>query len=111
VRATLTCLVIAGLCFAAQTWVGRLLSPLSRGQLRADPSREGAAYYDAVDSTLGAWMHWPLALAKAVGAAFSAMIGQAAGSRILMDMGRQRQVPSFLAEVAPRTREIGRAHV
>ena len=48
-------------------------------------------------------MHWLLALAKAVGAAFSAMIGQAAGSRILMDMGRQRQVPSFLAEVAPRT--------
>lgn len=102
-RATLICLVIAGLFFVAQTWVGSLLSPLSPEQLRADPSLEGAAYYDAVDSTLGAWMHWLLALAKAVGAAFSAMIGQAAGSRILMDMGRQRQVPSFLAEVAPRT--------
>ena len=31
------------------------------------------------------------------------MIGQAAGSRILMDMGRSRQVPKFLAEVAPKT--------
>src|SRR5699024_7440055 len=79
------------------------LPPLAREQLRADPSLEGAAYYDAVDSTLGAWMHWLLALAKAVGAAFSAMIGQAAGSRILMDMGRSRQVPKFLAEVAPKT--------
>ncbi|MDN6605237.1 APC family permease [Brevibacterium sp.] len=48
-------------------------------------------------------MHWLLALAKAVGAAFSAMIGQAAGSRILMDMGRNGQVPKFLGQVSPRT--------
>jgi amino acid transporter len=102
-RATLVCLILAGLFFVAQTWVGSLLSPLTPADLQADPSLEGAAYYTAVDSTLGSWLHWLLALAKAVGAAFSAMIGQAAGSRILMDMGRFRQVPSFLAEVAPKT--------
>jgi amino acid transporter len=102
-RATLVCLILAGLFFVAQTWVGSLLSPLTPADLQADPSLEGAAYYTAVDSTLGSWLHWLLALAKAVGAAFSAMIGQAAGSRILMDMGRSRQVPSFLAEVAPKT--------
>lgn len=102
-RATLICLVLTGVFFVAQTWVGSLLSPLTPADLQADPSLEGAAYYSAVDSTLGGWVHWLLALAKAVGAAFSAMIGQAAGSRILMDMGRQRQVPKFLAEVAPRT--------
>ncbi len=102
-RATLICLVLAGVFFVAQTWVGSLLSPLTPAQLQADPALEGAAYYSAVDSTLGPWLHWLLALAKAVGAAFSAMIGQAAGSRILMDMGRSRQVPKFLAEVAPKT--------
>lgn len=102
-RATLICLILAGVLFVAQTWVGSLLSPLSPADLQADPSLEGAAYYNAVDATVGPWLHWLLALAKAVGAAFSAMIGQAAGSRILMDMGRARQVPKFLAEVAPRT--------
>lgn len=102
-RATLICLILAGVLFVAQTWVGSLLSPLSPADLQADPSLEDAAYYNAVDATVGPWLHWLLALAKAVGAAFSAMIGQAAGSRILMDMGRARQVPKFLAEVAPRT--------
>ncbi|MCU4297549.1 APC family permease [Brevibacterium permense] len=102
-RATLICLVLAGVFFVAQTWVGSLLSPLTPADLQADPALEGAAYYSAVDSTLGPWLHWLLAFAKAVGAAFSAMIGQAAGSRILMDMGRSRQVPRFLSEVAPKT--------
>lgn len=102
-RATLICLVLAGVFFVAQTWVGSLLSPVSPAELQAHPELEGAAYYSAVDSTLGAWVHWALALAKAVGAAFSAMIGQAAGSRILMDMGRKGQVPKFLSEVSPRT--------
>ncbi|WP_235345206.1 APC family permease [Brevibacterium sp. UCMA 11754] len=102
-RATLVCLVLAGVFFVAQTWVGSLLSPVSPAELQANPELEGAAYYDAVDATLGTWVHWLLALAKAVGAAFSAMIGQAAGSRILMDMGRNGQVPKFLGQVSPRT--------
>lgn len=102
-RATLICLVLAGVFFVAQTWVGSLLSPVSPAELQAHPELEGAAYYDAVDATLGSWVHWLLALAKAVGAAFSAMIGQAAGSRILMDMGRNGQVPKFLGQVSPRT--------
>lgn len=102
-RATLICLVLAGVFFVAQTWVGSLLSPVSPAELQANPELEGAAYYDAVDATLGTWVHWLLALAKAVGAAFSAMIGQAAGSRILMDMGRNGQVPKFLGQVSPRT--------
>lgn len=102
-RATLVCLVLAGVFFVAQTWVGSLLSPVSPAELQAHPELEGAAYYDAVDATLGTWVQWLLALAKAVGAAFSAMIGQAAGSRILMDMARNGQVPKFLGQVSPRT--------
>lgn len=102
-RATLVCLVLAGVFFVAQTWVGSLLSPVSPAELQAHPELEGAAYYDAVDATLGTWVQWLLALAKAVGAAFSAMIGQAAGSRILMDMSRNGQVPKFLGQVSPRT--------
>ncbi|MGP9587426.1 APC family permease, partial [Micrococcaceae sp. AOP34-BR2-30] len=66
-RATLICLVLAGVFFVAQTWVGSLLSPVSPAELQANPELEGAAYYDAVDATLGTWVHWLLALAKAVG--------------------------------------------
>lgn len=102
-RATLLCLIVAGVFFVAQTWIGSLLSPTTPAELQADPALEGAAYYSAVDATLGTWVHWLLALAKAVGAAFSAMIGQAAGSRILMDMGRNGQVPKFLGEVSEKT--------
>lgn len=86
-RATLICLILAGALFVAQTWVGSLLSPLTPAELQADPSLEGAAYYEAVDPSLGSWLQWLLALAKAVGAAFSAMTGQAAGSRILVAAG------------------------
>lgn len=102
-RATILCLIVAGLLFVAQTWVGSLLSPTSPAEILAHPELEGPAYYNAVDSALGPWLHWLLAFAKAAGAAFSAMVGQAAGSRILMDMSRQGTVPKFLAEVSPRS--------
>lgn len=102
-RATLVCLVIAGALFMAQTYIGALLSPLSTAELTADPSLQGAAYYTMVDDSLSPALHWLLALAKAVGAAFSALVGQAAGARILMDMGRSGALPGGLARVSERT--------
>jgi len=102
-RATVTCLVIAGLLFAAQTYLGALLSPVSPDTLAAHPERQGAAYYDLVRVQIAPWLSDFLSVAKGAGAAFSAMVGQAAASRILLDMGRQARVPRIMASVTPRT--------
>jgi amino acid transporter len=56
-----------------------------------------------VDTSIGPWLHWLLALSKAAGAAFAAMVGQGAGSRIIMDMARERRLPRALATVSART--------
>lgn len=102
-RATLLCLVIVGLLFIAQTYVGALLSTASPADLQANPELQGAAYYTAVEDSLGVWLQWLLALSKAAGAAFAAMVGQGAGSRIIMDMARERQLPHALARISERT--------
>jgi amino acid transporter len=102
-RATLTCLVIAGLLFAAQTYVGSVISPVTPQELAADPASQGEAYYHLVDVQLAGWLSTLLALSKAAGAAFSAMVGQAAASRILMDMGRERRLPRAMSKVDERT--------
>ena len=102
-RATILCLVIAGILFVAQSYVGALLSPTTPAELAANPSLQGAAYYNAVGVSIGPWLHWLLALSKAAGAAFAAMVGQGAGSRIIMDMARERRLPAGLAKVSART--------
>lgn len=102
-RATLLCLVAAGVLFVAQTWVGALLSTTTPTELAANPELQGAAYYSAVEERLGTWLHWLLALSKAAGAAFAAMVGQGAGSRVIMDMARERRLPRALARVSDRT--------
>lgn len=102
-RATLVCLVVVGVLFMAQTYVGALLSPLSTAELQADPSLQGSAYYTMVQSEISPVLYWLLALAKAVGAVFSALVGQAAASRILLDMGRSGSLPAFFSRVSART--------
>lgn len=102
-RATLACLVIAGLLFMAQTYIGALLSPLSTAELQADPSLQGAAYYTMVDESISPALHWLLALAKAAGAAFAALVGQSAASRVLMDMGRSGSLPRALSRISARS--------
>lgn len=102
-RATLLCLVIAGFLFVAQTWLGALLSTATPADLQANPELQGSAYYTAVEDRIGKWLHWLLALAKGAGAAFSAMVGQGAGSRVIMDMAREGRLPSALARISGRS--------
>ncbi|MHA7172455.1 APC family permease [Arthrobacter monumenti] len=102
-RATLICLVVAGLLFIAQTYVGSLLSTQTPDELQANPELQGAAYYTAVEDSIGTWLQWLLALSKAAGAAFAAMVGQGAGSRIIMDMARERRLPHAFARISART--------
>ncbi|PWH06820.1 amino acid permease [Brachybacterium endophyticum] len=102
-RATLVCLAVAGLLFVVQTYLGALLSPLTPQELQADPSLQGDAYYAMVDSAMGPLLHALLSLAKGAGAMFSALVGQAAASRIIMDMARSGSLPRALSRVSPRT--------
>lgn len=98
-KAIIGCLILAGTLFVVQTYIGALLSPYSPEYLRANPGLQGKAYYDIVNQELAVWLGWALALMKAVGAAFAAMVGQAAASRLLFSMGRDKRLPSILAKV------------
>ncbi|MGP3634976.1 APC family permease [Streptomyces sp. 24-1644] len=115
-RAVLFCLVLAGALFIAQSYLAALLEPLSSAELAADPAAQGSAFYDAVDASVGTWLHDLVAVSKAIGAAFAALAGQAAAGRLVFAMARERRLPGFLAKVdvhsgVPRTAILGAAIV
>jgi amino acid transporter len=94
-------LLLAGVLFIVQTWVAALLVPdpetlISKG----DPG--GTAFYDAAAVAGGAWLSKLTALATAIAWGFAnALVAQAATSRLLYAMARDRQLPSFLARIHP----------
>ncbi|MER6047343.1 APC family permease [Streptomyces sp. NPDC001793] len=100
-RAVVTCLVVAGVLFAVQTYLAALLAPMSAAELAAKPGEQGAAFYTTVDVAVGGWLHDLVAVSKAVGAAFAALAGQAAAGRLLFAMARDRRLPGALAKVDP----------
>lgn len=97
-RAVLFCLVLAGTLFVVQTYLVALLEPMSSAELAADPERQGSAFYDAVDGSVGSWLHDLVAVSKAIGAAFAALAGQAAAGRLLFAMARDRRLPHVLSK-------------
>ncbi|MFG2649018.1 APC family permease [Streptomyces sp. NPDC048436] len=97
-RAVLFCLALAGLLFIAQTYLVAVLEPVSSAQLAAEPAKQGSAFYDAVDSAVGDWLHDLVAVSKAIGAAFAALAGQAAAGRLLFAMARDRRLPGALSK-------------
>ncbi|MDX3384786.1 APC family permease [Streptomyces niveiscabiei] len=96
-RALLFCLALAGVLFIAQTYLVALLEPLSSAQLSSAPSRQGSAFYDAVEASVGTWLHDLVAVSKAIGAAFAALAGQAAAGRLLFAMSRDGRLPRVLS--------------
>ncbi|MFI6641538.1 APC family permease [Streptomyces sp. NPDC050504] len=96
-RAVLTCLVVAGTLFVAQTYLVALLEPLSSAELAAKPAEQGPAFYNAVEASVGVWLHNLVAVSKAIGAAFAALAGQAAAGRLLFAMARDRRLPRALS--------------
>ncbi|MEU7424079.1 APC family permease [Streptomyces sp. NPDC040750] len=104
-RALLFCLALAGVLFVAQTYLVALLEPTTSAELARDPDRQGSAFYDAVDVSVGTWLHDLVVASKAIGAAFAALAGQAAAGRLLFAMARARRLPRALARTdagAPR---------
>ncbi|MYX97037.1 amino acid permease [Streptomyces sp. SID486] len=96
-RALLFCLALAGVLFVAQTYLVALLEPVTSARLAAEPGQQGPAFYDAVDSAVGTWLHDLVAASKAIGAAFAALAGQAAAGRLLFAMSRDRRLPRALS--------------
>ncbi|WP_371527479.1 APC family permease [Streptomyces sp. NBC_01283] len=105
-RAVLFCLALAGVLFIAQTYLVALLEPMSSAQLAAEPAKQGSAFYDAVDSAVGDWLHDLVAVSKAIGAAFAALAGQAAAGRLLFAMARDRRLPGALSKTDSGTPRV-----
>lgn len=98
-KAILGCLILAGCLFIIQVYIGALLNPYSPEYLRDHNELQGKAFYNIVNQEMNPWLGWALGLMKAIGASFSAMVGQAAASRLLFSMGRDKRLPSILAKV------------
>ena len=101
-RAMVAALLVAGVLFIVQTWVASLLVP-QPDQLISQGDPEGTAFYDAAAVAGGQWLSKLTALATAIAWGFAnSLVAQAATSRLLYAMARDRQLPLFLAKVHER---------
>ncbi len=100
-RATIAALVVAGALFIVQTSVAALLVP-DPDRLIAEGDAGGTAFYDAAGVAGGAWLAGLTAVATAIAWGFAnSLVAQAATSRLLFAMARDRQLPGFLSRVHP----------
>jgi amino acid transporter len=102
-RAVLFCLALAGVLFVAQTYLADLISNVSPQHLAAHPSEQGSAFYSIIRSAIGGWFGTTVSAVKAVGPVFSALVAQAAASRLLYGMARQGHLPAWLGRLNHRT--------
>ncbi len=101
-RSMVAALVVAAALFTVQTWVAALLTP-NRDALIADGDPTGNAFYDTASYAGGPWLGVLAAVATAVAWGFAnSLVAQAATSRLLFAMARDRQLPAFLARVDPK---------
>src|SRR3712207_4647335 len=101
-KSMIAALALAGTLFIVQTWVASLLVP-DPDRLIAEGDAGGTAFYDAADVAGGQWLSKLTALATAIAWGFAnSLVAQAATSRLLYAMARDRQLPSVLAKVHPR---------
>ncbi|MFJ8043624.1 APC family permease [Kitasatospora sp. NPDC096147] len=103
-RSMVAALLLAGTLFIVQTWVASLLVT-DPAALIANGDPDGTAFYDAARTAAGGWLATVTAVATAVAWGFAnSLVAQAATSRLLFAMARDRQLPSFLARVHPTRR-------
>ena len=103
-RATLAALALAGTLFVVQTWVASLFVRDPNGLIQ-NGDAAGTAFYDAAEVAGGHWLSVLCAVATAIAWGFAnALVAQAATSRLLFSMARDRQLPGILARVHPTHR-------
>ena len=96
-RACVTALLTIGALFIIQTWVAALIWPNFRTFDNSD-----TAFYQIAELAGGTWLKTLTILATAFSWGITnALVAQAAISRIIYSMARDRKLPSFLAKVHP----------
>lgn len=96
-KASVAALLLVGFLFIVQTWVA---SDLGRGMKFESLD---TAFYEVAGVAGGAWLKTVSILATVFSWGISAsLVAQAAISRILFSMGRDRKLPAVLARVHPR---------
>lgn len=94
-RAIIFSLLVVGVLFIIQTWVAALILPDYTTIDNAD-----TAFYYIAELAGGAWLKWTTILATALAWGIAdALVAQAAISRILYSMARDRKLPKVLAKV------------
>jgi amino acid transporter len=103
-RSMIAALALAGVLFIVQTWVAALLVP-HPDKLISDGDAAGTSFYDAAQVAGGHWLYVLTAVATAISWGFAnSLVAQAATSRLLYAMARDRQLPRFLAHIHPTRR-------
>ncbi|MEV7007820.1 APC family permease [Streptosporangium sp. NPDC051022] len=101
-RSMIAALGLAGALFIVQTWIGALLTP-NRSQLISAGDPAGTAFYDMAEFAGGHWLSVLTAISTAIAWGFAnSLVAQAATSRLLYAMARDRQLPAFLAKIHPK---------
>lgn len=94
-RAIIGALLVVGVLFIIQTWVAALIWPDYTTIDNAD-----TAFYQIAEIAGGPWLKWTTIIATAVAWGIAdALVAQAAISRILYSMARDRKLPKILAKV------------
>lgn len=103
-RSMVAALLLAGVLFIVQTWLAAMLVP-DPATVIEEGDLAGTAFYDAAAVAGGEWLSKLTALATAIAWGFAnSLVAQAATSRLLFAMARDRQLPSFLAKIDERHR-------
>jgi amino acid transporter len=103
-KSMIAALALAGVLFIVQTWIAALLVP-DPDTLISEGDPGGTAFYDAAEVAGGHWLSVLTAVATAVAWGFAnSLVAQAATSRLLFAMARDKQLPGFLAKVDPKHR-------
>ena len=98
-KAMIAALALAGVLFIVQTWVAALLVP-NPAKLISTGDAAGTSFYDAAQVAGGHWLYVLTAVATAISWGFAnSLVAQAATSRLLYAMARDRQLPGFLAKI------------
>ncbi|WP_131742403.1 APC family permease [Actinomadura roseirufa] len=107
-RATVGALCLVAVLFVAQTWVAAMLVP-GRAEFAGDDATN-SAFYDIAWIAGGTWLKDTVAVAAALATGIAnSLVAQAATSRLLYSMARDRKLPAFLAHVHPTRRTPERA--
>jgi amino acid transporter len=102
-RALLFCLSLAGLLFVVQTYFAGLLITTTPETLAAHADQQGTAFYDMLRQAIGGWFGQIVTTVRTIGPVFSALVAQAAVSRLMYGMARDGRLPAILGRLGRRS--------